>query len=186
MAKRKIVNIFEDYKPLWKYIRGTAYWVNVKEPDEWGNWGCKLYDGELPEIKEELEQYLNDAVEFAKEKGKDVQHVAPVLKTDSKGREYLQCKRKQYDEDTPPPKIYNITGEEVTEQWNEPIGGGSKVRVKVMIKPYYMGTTKTVGLSAKLLAIQIIKNEWQSGGSGFVNEASEDNPPFSAEENEDY
>ena len=183
MAKKKIVNIFEDYEPLWKFVRGDGYWVTIKQPDEYGNWGCKLYNGEVPELEEELEAYLAEAVEFAKDKGKDVQNVAPALKTDNEGRKFLKCKKVQYDDDTPPPKIYSITGEEITDTFNEPIGGGSYIRVKVLIKPYYMGTTKTVGLSSKLLAIQIIKNKEFAGGSGFGNEATDDNPPF---ETEDY
>jgi len=125
----------------------------------------------------------DQAVEYAKEKGKDVQNVAHFLKKDKQGREFIHAKRKQYDVETLPPKIYSVTGEEITDQFNEPVGGGSAIRAKVMIKPYYMPTTKTVGVSTKLLAVQIIKNKEFAGGSGFTDESSQDNPPF---ETEDY
>jgi hypothetical protein len=186
MAKKKVKSIYENTEPLWKYIRGEGYWVSIKEPDDYGNWNVNLYGDEVMELEEELQAYLNEAVEFAKAEGKDVQNVADVFKTDKEGRKYLKAKKTQYDEDTPPPKIYNITGDEVTDEWKDPIGGGSKLRIKVMIKPYYMNTTKTVGLSTKLMAVQVIKNKEFAGGSGFGDESGGDTPPFDTVENEDY
>jgi hypothetical protein len=186
MAKKKVKSVFADYEPIWKFVRGTGYWVNIKDPDEYGNWNVNLYGEEVDELEEELKAYLEDAVEFAKEAGKDVQHVADIYKTDKEGRRYIKFKKPQYDEDTPGPKIFDVTGQEVTEEWNTPIGGGSTLRLKVLIKPYYMPTTKTVGLSYKLIAVQVIKNKEFAGGSGFVDESSADNPPFDTEDSEDY
>ncbi len=182
--KRRAVNIFEDYDPLWRFIRGEGKWVNIVQPDDYGNWSINLYGDEALELETELQAYLDEAVEFAKEKGKDVQVVADLYSKDQEGNKYLKLKKKQYDEDTPRPKIYNVTGEEVTDEWTEPIGGGSKLRVKVMFKPYYMGSTKSIGLSKKLIAVQIIENKkFAGGGGGFQDESSGENPPF---ETEDY
>jgi hypothetical protein len=186
MAKKKVKSVFADYEPLWKFVRGEGYWVNIKDPDDYGNWNVNLYGNEVDELKEELEAYLEDAVEFAKGEGKDVQTVADIYKTDKEGRKFIKFKKPQYDEDTPGPKVFNVTGEEVTDSWNAPIGGGSKLRVKALIKPYYMPTTKTVGLSFKLLAVQIIENKEFAGGSGFGDESGGDTPPFDTAENEDY
>jgi len=184
MAKRKIKNVFEDYEPLWKFIRGTGKWVNIIKPDDYGSWSLNLYGDEVEELETELQAYLEEAKEFAISEGKDVQVIGDIFGTDSDGNRFIKLKKKQYDEDTPRPKIYNVTGEEVTDQWTDPIGGGSKLRVKVMIKPYYMPSTKMLGLSKKLLAVQIIENkQYAGGGGGFQDESSGDNPPF---ESEDY
>ena len=186
MAKKRVKSIFEDYDVLWKFARGTAKWAYLLEPDDYGNWSLNLYGPEVEEMEEELQAYLDEAVEFAKEQGKDVQAVAPIYNKDNEGNTFMKVKKKQYDEDTPRPKIFNVTGEDVTDTWSEPIGGGSTVRVKMLIKPYYMPTTKTVGLSKKLIAVQIIKNKSFTTNGGFTDESSNDNPPFEVEESEEY
>lgn len=185
MAKKKIKNIFEDYEPLWKFVRGEAKWLYIKEPDDYDNWSLNLYGEEVEDLIPELVEYLAEAVVFAKEQGKEVKTVAEVYKTDQDGNKFIKPKKKKYDEDTYPPKIYNITGDEVTEEFNKKLGGGTKVRVKLMVKPYYMGTTKTVGLSTKLIAVQVIKPVEYAGGAGFDDESGGDTPPFDVE-NEDY
>ncbi len=185
-AKKKIVNIFEDYDVLWRFVKGPCKWVSIVAPDDYGNWSLNMYGDEIEDIKEEIQGYLDEAVRFAKEKGKDVQTINPILKVDNEGKSFMKIKKPQYDEDTPQPKIYNITGDEVTDTFKTPIGGGSMLRVKMLVKPYYMGTTKSVGVSMKLLAVQVIKNVEFAGGSGFNDESSTDNPPFTPDNNEDY
>ena len=186
MAKKKIVNIFEDYEVLWKFVKGTTKWVNIIEPDDYDSWSLNMYGEEAEDLAVEVQAYLDEAVKFAKGKGKDVQLIQPILKKDNEGKQFLKFKKRKYDGDTKPPKVYNKTGEEVTGTFNDPIGGGSLLRVKALIKPYYMGTNKSVGVSMQLLAVQVIKNVEYAGSSGFVDESSSDNPPFETEDASDY
>lgn len=184
MAKKKIVNIFEEAEPIWSYIKGTGQWINVVEPDDYDKWSVNLYGEEVLEMKDELTAFVDEAVAFAREQGKVVDNVAyPYSEYD--GKEYIQFKKKVYDADTPPPQLYNLHGDEITGTYRKPIGGGSSVRVRAMFKPYYMGTTKTVGVSKKLLALQILENKEYKGASGFVDESGGadrvDEAPFEAE-----
>lgn len=170
MAKKKIVNIFAEAEPIWKYVKGTGQWINVVEPDDYDKWSVNLYGEEVLEMDDELTAFLEEAVAFAKSEGKDVQTVAQTYK-EYDGKKYIQFKRPKYDEDTEPPKLYNIHGDEITGTYKKEIGGGSTVRVRAMIKPYYMASTKTVGLTYKLLALQIIENKEYKGASGFGDES---------------
>jgi hypothetical protein len=188
MAKKKIVNIFEDAEPIWSYIKGTGQWINVVTPDDYDKWSVNLYGDEVMDMEAELTAYVDEAVAYAKEQGKVVENVAyPYAEYD--GKKYIQFKKKVYDDATEPPKLYNISGDEITGQYKKEIGGGSTVRVRAMFKPYYMGTTKTVGVSKKLLALQIIENKEYKGASGFQDESTTDNAPFdgaSPDASEDY
>ena len=188
MSKKKIINIFKDTDPLWKYVRGTGNWTSIVDTDDYDAWTTNLSGEEVDELGTELEAYLAEAVEFAKAEGKDVQHIAnEFYKTAQDGTKYIKFKRKKYDEDTEGPKVYNITGEEITGQVKKDPGGGSTLRVRAMIKPYFMASTKTVGLSFGMLAVQIIENKEYVGASGFGDESSGETPPFEvASESEDY
>ena len=188
MAKKKIVNIFENAEPIWKYVRGTGDWISIIDPDDYEKWRVNFYGEEVEEMETELQGVLDEAVKFAEGEGKVVTTVANLYK-EYDGKRYIQFKRKQYDEDTEGPKLYNITGEEITGKLKKEPGGGSTLRLRVMIKPYYMATTKTVGLSYKLLAVQIIESKEYAGSSGFGDESNgDDKPPFDADpaETEDY
>ena len=178
MAKRKIKNIFEDWTPEWKFVRGEGKWNYFVEPDDYDNWGTQLYGKEVEELIPELEEIRDKAVEFVKEQGKEVTNVNPVYKEDKEGNKYINFRKKKYDEETTPPKLYNVSGDEITGEFNQPVGGGSTLRVKTMIKPYYIPASKTVGVSTKLIAVQIIKNNFNGTSAGFSDESGEDNPPF--------
>lgn len=177
MAKKKIINIFADAEPIWSYIKGTGQWINVVEPDDYDKWSVNLYGDEVLDMEDELNAYIDEAVAFAKAEGKVVDNVAyPYAEYD--GKRYIQFKKPVYDDTTEPPKLYNISGDEITGQYKKPIGGGSTVRVRAMFKPYYMGSTKTVGISKKLLAMQIIENKEFKGASGFGDESDGETVPF--------
>ena len=186
MAKvKQAPSIFTDTEPLWHYVKGTGQWINVVDVDEYGKWSVNLYGDEVLALETELQAYLDEAVAFAKEQGKDVKAVADLYK-EYDGKRYIQFKKPQYDEDTEGPKLYNVHGDEVTGTFKKPIGGGSTVRVRAMIKPYYMASTKTVGLTYKLLAMQIIENKEYKGASGFGDESGgAEKAPFETEA-EDY
>lgn len=181
MAKAKIKNIFADHEPIWKYVRGTGNWNAVIEPDDYDKWSINLSGDEVEELEGELQGALDEAVSFAKEEGKVVNTVAELFKKTNDGKRYIQFKKVKYDDDTEGPKLYNISGDEITGQLKKEPGGGSTFRIKAMIKPYYMATTKTVGLSYKLLAVQIIESKEYAGSAGFGDESNSETPPFDAE-----
>lgn len=193
MAKKKIENIFSETEPLWKYVKGTGQWINVIEADDYEKWSVNLYGEEVIELDDELTAYLEEAIAFAKEAGKEVESKADLYK-EYDGKKYIQFKRKKYDEDTAPPKLYNITGEEITGMYKKEIGGGSTIRIRAMIKPYFMPSKKVgqvvvpsiVGLSYQLLAVQIIENKEYKGASGFGDESggNVETPPFEVDGSE--
>ena len=184
MAKQK--NIFKDAEPIWKYIKGTGNWNTIIKPDDYDKWSVNLSGQEVEDLEVELQAALDEAEKFAKSKGKNVEKVASPY-AEYNGTKYIQFKKPKYDDDTEGPKLYNITGEEVTGQVKKDPGGGSTLRLRVMFKPYYMAATKTVGLSKKLLAVQIIDNKEYVGASGFEDESGgAETPPFEVETTEDY
>lgn len=185
MAKKKFNNIYSETEPLWKYVKGIGQWTNIITADDYDKWSTNFYGQEVEDLEVELQAYLDEAVEFAKKEGKVVNTIAPLYK-EYEGKKYIQFKKKKYDEDTEAPKTYNITGEETTGNLKSEPGGGSTLRLRAMVKPYYMASTKTVGLTYGMLAVQIIENKQYQGASGFEDESTStaETPPF--EMSEDY
>lgn len=189
MAKKKIMNIFADTDPIWKTLKGEGQWNSLVEADDYDKWSTNFYGQDVEDLEEELQAYLDEAVEFAKAQGKEVKGVADIYK-EYEGKRYIQFKQKKYDDDTEPPKYYDIYGNEIEGKNRKEVGGGSTLKIKAMIKPYYLSTTKTIGLTYRLLAFQVIENKVYSGVGGFEDESEGVTPPFEAdntvEENEDY
>jgi hypothetical protein len=187
----KVVNLFKDYDPLWEYVKGTGQWNNFLVADaEYDTWSTQLFGEGVEDLEPTLQAYLDEAVEFVKESGKDVEDVADLYR-ERDGKKYINFKRKAYGGDNEPPKLFNVTGEEITGQLKSDPWGGSTLRVRAMIKPYYMPSKKVgktvvpsiVGLSYTLLAVQIIDNKQGTSASGFVDEStnSGDTAPFDAD-----
>lgn len=190
MAKQKANdNIFKDNEPMWKYLRGIGNWNSVIEVNKYDAWSVNLSGEEVEELEGELQGYLDEAVAFATEQGKVVDDVADLYKVKD-GKKYIQFKRKGYNGENTPPKTYNIHGDETTGQLKSEPGGGSTLRLRVMVKPYFMPSKKVgkvevpsiVGLSYQLLAVQVIENKEYAGSSGFGDEAGDaskaETPPF--------
>ena len=183
MVKKRTPSIYQDYDVIWKYVRGIGNWNSLVSPDDYDKWSTNLSGQEVEDMEVELQAYLDEAVKFAKAEGKDVQTISPLYK-EYQGNRYIQFKKPQYDEDTEAPKYYNINGDEVTGKDRKEVGGGSTIRIRAMVKPYYMATTKTVGVTYKLLAVQVIENKEYVGASGFGDESggaepkAEDVAPF--------
>jgi len=187
-AKKQYDNLFGDHEPMWQYVRGTGDWNSFIEPEErYDTWTTQLSGDEVEELEGELQGYLDEAVAFAKESGKVVDDVADLYKVKN-GKKYIQFKRKGSKKDGPntPPKYFNINGDEVTGADRKEVGGGSTIRIRAMIKPYFMPAKKVgkvdvpsiVGLSYQLLAVQVIENKEYAGASGFGDESSAEAPPF--------
>lgn len=170
------------------YLRGKAKWAKVLEADQYGNYAIDVYPeeaGGLDAIKEEAERIAEEAKGLVEGLKKKVALVADVSKEDSEEVEYIQFKRK---EDKGAPKIYNKYGE-LDEDWDSLVGNGSIVKVGCVLSPYYMAATKTVGVSYKLYAVQVIdlvEYEGGSGNTGFGNEAGDEAPFETEEKGEDF
>ena len=103
--------------------------------------------------------------------------LADVIKEDEEtGKKYIQFKLppENFKGEAQAPKVFDKHGNEDTD-WDKLIGNGSTVKVKYMAKPYYMNSTKMVGVSYKFYAVQIINLEEYSGGgeSGFGDETGD-------------
>lgn len=171
-------------------IKGTAKWCKILEPDQYDNYAVDIY-GDLSHVVEEAQAIAEKAKELVEAAGKKVNGVADVTKENAEGQEYLQFKRKGSKADgspNTPPKIYNASGSHV-EGWNKLVGNGSTVGVAYYLAPYYMASTKMVGVSIKFYALQVIDLVEYSGGGGnsspFDNESGED-VPFSDDGDSEY
>jgi hypothetical protein len=75
--------------------------------------------------------------------------------------------------------MYDAGGNLVTD-WDKLVGNGSKVKIKYRVAPYYMSSTKMVGLSFKFYAVQVINLvEFKQGDKGFGDETDE--APFATD-----
>ena len=177
----------DQYYSQFGYLKGTSKWTKVLQPDQYGNYAVDVYPSEddLNHIKDIATEIANDAKELVEGAGKQVKMVNDVSKFDQEDVEYIQFKRKaskQDGSDVPPPKIYDAGGTHVAD-WNKLVGNGSTVKVGYTLTPYYMAATKTVGVSFKFYAIQIIKLSEYTGGTGggsggFGDETDSNDAPF--------
>ena len=95
---------------------------------------------------------------------------------DEEGVKHLAFKLPENDFEGNPNKItmYNVSGKKV-DDWDKLVGNGSTVKIKYRIAPYYMASTKMVGISFKFYACQVITLvEFKKQDSGFGDETSED------------
>jgi hypothetical protein len=109
----------------------------------------------------------NEDVAKAQAKGRKVMK-ADIFEYDSEGRVVLKFKQKavitKKDGSKFEVKIPQFDAKGKPMKAN--IGRDSVIKVNFSIKPYYMPTTKTVGLSLRPVAVQVIDlKEFTSGGS---------------------
>ena len=185
MAKKKVAMVIEDTQAVFGYIKGKCEWAKVLEVDDYGNYSIDLYPDEeaLEHFKLHVAPVLEDATNEVEAKGKPIGEVVPVCK-EKDGKEYIQFKLKETDWQGEPQsiEIYDKWGNKA-EDWSKLIGNGSTVKIKYRAAPYYMSSTKNVGLSYRFYAVQIIDLVEYSGkgDSGFGNEDG-DNAPFNKDE----
>lgn len=169
--------------------KGDARWCKILEADEYDKYTVDVY-GDLEHIQAEAEAIVEKAKELVEGAGKEIEKVQYATKTNKEGEEFVHFKRDAFKRDgteNTPPKIYNSAGT-LVEGWNKLIGNGSKVSVAYLLSPYYMASSKTVGVSIKFYAIQVIDLVEYSGGGGgspFDNESGED-VPFSDDGDSEY
>ena len=175
----KFVNVVDgEEKPAGEfgYLRGPCKWAKVLEADQYGNFAVDVYASE--EDREEFAKLVESISEEAKTlvEGlkKKVAGIADSVKEDGDGKQYIQFKRKEYKG---PPKIYDKFGNEASD-WDKLVGNGSDVKIAYFLSPYYMASTKMVGVSCKFYAIQVIDLVEYEGvtasNTGFGDESGND------------
>ena len=179
--------IFEgDDSVKFGYVKGTAKWAHVLKPNEFGNFGIDLYGEGIEALIPELEEMRDTAYDLVVAEGKKATK-ADVYKQDEDGNKYIQFKLSELDFEGKPNKIkvYDIHGK-LVEDWDKLIGNGSTVKIKYRAKPYYMSSSKMVGISYRFYAVQVIDLvEYQGGDAGFGDESDSD-APFDTDIEQDY
>lgn len=162
---------FEKAEAQFGYVKGECKWAKVLDIDDYGNYSISMYGDEVVELQEELEALRDEAAGEIEALGKPF-NVADVLKTDNDGNKFIGFKLPENDYEGNPNKIKMFdAGGKPVEDWDALVGNGSKVKIKYRVAPYYMSSTKMVGLSFKFYAVQVIDLvEYTQGDSGFGDE----------------
>ena len=172
----------EASQPKFGYVKGTCKWAKVLDVDDYGNYSISLYGDDVLEMEEELKAMQESAAKEIEDLGKKYV-LADLFKEDNEGNKFLGFKlpEKKYDGTDNKIDIYDAGGNKV-DDWDKLIGNGSVIKLKYRIAPYYMSSTKMVGISYKFYAIQVINLvEYTQGDSGFGDETSGE-APFDTEE----
>lgn len=195
-SKTKMVNVVTP--------EGGALWAKVIEPDykfdKDGRYECTLIVD--PEDKNEktaaetqkfidmvddmLEKaYKTASEEVAPGKVKNLTKASPIKEhLDKDGNETglwavkAKSKAKFKDEDVIIP-IYDVKATRIQDPGL--IGNGSRIKLQVGLKPYYMASNNSVGISMRLKRVQIIDLNPYGGDTGFTDEsdgAEYDDAPF--------
>lgn len=179
--------------------KGYAQYPYLKDPDTKfnpdGDYKVNLAmdDNEatgklIAKLQETLEDFYDNDEEVAKAvaKGRKV-IMSDIYENDEEGRIVLKFKQKA--------KITKKNGEKINiklpqfDSRGKPmeaanIGRDSVIKVNFAVRPYYLPTTKTCGLSLRPVAIQVIQlNEFSGGGGtaesyGFGDEGEGYEAPF--------
>ena len=160
------------------YVKGEAKWAQVLEIDQFGNFSIDMYGDDVVELEDELVAMRDSAYEEVIEAGKKAEK-ADVLREDDDGRSLLKFKLPElnYKGEANNIVMYNDNGKKV-DDWSELVGNGSIVKIKYRAAPYYMASTKKVGVSLKFYAVQVINLvEYVGQDEGFGDE-SDGKAPF--------
>ena len=170
------------------YVKGTCKWAELLAVGMYGTYGIKMYGDDIIEMEEELQAMQDSAYAEVEELGKKAIK-ADLFKEEEDGTKFLGFKLKETKFDGTPNKIsfFDAGGTEVKD-WDKLVGNGSTVKIKYRIAPYYMASTKMVGISYNFYAVQVIDlKEYSSGGdSGFGDETSSDGPLSNTQGNDDF
>lgn len=125
-------------------------------------------------IERILEQYYNDGDEVKAVKARGINpNKAPIYEVMTDGSYRFRFKQKAV--------IRNKAGEEFAKNilvvdagvkpFREEIGNGSTVKVSYRCKPYYVPSSRTVGVSLRLVGVQVLDYvSFGDGDCGFTNE----------------
>jgi len=186
MGKLEKGKIKFDTEAAFGYLKGEAKWAELLTVGMYGTYGIKLYGDDVIELGTELEAMQKEAAKEVDELGKKYE-LADIYKEDEEGKKFLAFKLPENDFEGKANSItmYDVAGNKVPD-WSELVGNGSTVKVKYRVAPYYMSSTKKVGLSFKFYAVQVLKLVEYSGGgeSGFGDETG--SGPIEAADGADF
>ncbi|MCI4435841.1 MAG: hypothetical protein JHC33_03415 [Ignisphaera sp.] len=155
--------------------KGTAQWCKWNEVDNYGNFAVDLYlsKKDTDELIAKFEAIRDAAEAEVTEAKKPIKGLADVFK-EKEGKRYFQFKvsgDKLAEKGADKVTVFNVYGKE-DKTFNALIGNGSTIKVKYMAKAYYMNSTKQVGVSLRLMSMQLIELvEFSSGGNDFGDES---------------
>lgn len=179
MAIKKPTQVITETESQYGYLKGTAKWAKVLEPDDYGKFSVNVYpdQDDLAKYTEMFESIAESAKEEVEGKEKKVSGIADVIKEDDEGNQFFSFKlpAEGYNGTANKIDMYDAGGTKV-EDWDKLVGNGSLVKIKFQARPYYMNSTKMVGTSLKFYAMQVINLvQYSAGGdSGFGDETSAD------------
>ena len=180
----KVKQVIQETEAVFGYVKGTVKWAKVLEVGQFGKYTVDVYGEAVEALVEQMEELRGEAAKEVDVAGKPYD-VADVIKTDDEGKKFIQfgMKPENYKGDIQSPTIYDKHGNEDAE-WDKLVGNGSTIKVRYMAKPYYMNSTKMVGISYSFFAVQVIDLVEYSGGgeSGFGDETGDDTPFDTTEE----
>ena len=156
--------------------RGKAKWCKRDTPDDYGKFSVNLYlsDEDTEAFKTMLEDMRKAGADLVDDNGKKISGLADVYKEDADGNVFFTFKVDASKVETGKITIVDKFGKGDND-FNKKIGNDSVIKVKYMAKPYYMASTKQVGVSLRLMAIQVIElKEYSGGGSDFSDESTSD------------
>ena len=177
LEKGKITFTEEASQGKFGYVKGTCKWAELLQVGMYGTFGIKMYGKDVEELETELTAMLESAAKEVADVGK-AGTLADIYKVDEEGNKFLAFKLKENKFDGTPNKIafYDAAGIAIPD-WNKLVGNGSVVKVKYRVSPYYMASTKMVGLSYNFYAVQVIDlKEFSKGDSGFGDETDSGAP----------
>lgn len=204
-SKTKMVNVVTPV--------GGALWAKVIEPDfkfdKDGRYECTLIldpEDKDPAVAAATQKFIDsvDAMlenayktaseEVAPAKAKSLSKQSPIKEhLDKEGNETglwafkAKSKAKFRDEDITIP-IYDVKAKLIEDPGL--IGNGSKIKLQAGLKPYYMASSNTVGISVRLKRVQIIDLNPYSGDSGFTDESDgteyDSDSGFDSDNNSDF
>lgn len=160
--------------------RGLSKWCKWDVPSDYGKFAVDLYlnNTDTEKFTEALETMRDNAYDQVVDAGKRVSGKADVFKTDDEGNVFFTFKVDAAKVEKGKITIVDKYGK-VDDTFDKKIGNGSTIKVKYMAKPYYMQSTKQVGVSLRLLAIQVIDLVEYQGVVEFEDESGDSAPsPF--------
>lgn len=153
-----------------------------------GVYRVNLFVDDSPEFQAlitKLEAILEEAIEDFKEEGKRVNGKMPLFETEEDtGRIYMKFKQKALirpKKGGDPIEVKVALFDKNNRPLTDEIGRGSLLKVCFEAIPYHVAATKMVGLSYRIVAVQVrelkTRDNFDDGASfGFESEGNEDVP----------
>ena len=160
------------------YMEGDAKWVNIVDTSKsFGKFVVNL-ENIGPEAVQEIEAKLarveQEAVAYFNENEGKYEGIQDNFSLDSENQKVLKVYIEEVNKTTGKTEtvpVYDKDGKEIKDFKNAgiSIGNGSRIKVKMGLRPYYLPTSKKAGIRKTLFAIQILElKEQERTDAGFT------------------